>query len=75
MEGVLKEVPDPRSVPPVEAEYQSMVPAEAAAPNVRTPGPQLESDVEETTLGIEFTVAKTATLDEAEQPFTLCASA
>ena len=28
MEEVVKEVPDPRSVPPVEAEYQLMVPAE-----------------------------------------------
>lgn len=52
-----------------------MVPAEAVAPSETEPVPHLEFGVVVATVGIGFTVAKTATLDEAEQPFTLCASA
>ena len=73
--GVLKEVPVPKDAPPVDAAYQLMVPADAVAPNVKTPGPQLESVVVVATVGIAYTVANTAVLAPATQPFTLAASA
>ena len=71
----MKEVPVPKDAPPVDAAYQLMVPADAVAPNVKTPGPQLESVVVVATVGITFTVAKTAVLAPATHPFTLAASA
>ena len=41
MLGVIKLVPVPILAPPVNVAYQLMVPEEAVAPNVTTPGPQL----------------------------------
>ena len=39
IDGVVKLVPEPKLVPPVEAEYQFIVPSEAVAPNVTVPVP------------------------------------
>ena len=41
MEGVVKLPPVPSDVPPVEALYQLIVPAEAAADKLTVPVPQL----------------------------------
>jgi hypothetical protein len=41
MLGVVKFVPVPREVPPVKAEYQFIVPAEAVADKFTGPDPQL----------------------------------
>ena len=45
IEGVVKVFPVPSDVPPVETEYQLMVPAEAVAPNATVPVPQREPGV------------------------------
>ena len=74
MLGVLNDVPDPTEVPPVDATYQLIVPAEVVAPRFKMPGPQLESGVVEVMLGIVFTVAKTGVLVPETQPFTSVAS-
>lgn len=45
MLGVVKDVPVPSELPPVEAAYQLMVPALAVAPNVTVPVPQRDAVV------------------------------
>ena len=57
--GVIKLVPVPSEVPPVEAAYQLIVPAEAVAPRVTVPVPQRELFVTPEMVGIVFTVAVT----------------
>ena len=52
-----------------------MVPADAVAPNVNVPVPQRLAGVVVAIVGIANTVAKTAVLAPATQPFTLAASA
>ena len=68
IDGVVNEVPVPNDTPPVEAAYQLMVPAEAVAPNVTVPGPQLLSSVVSEMVGIALTVAITAVLDVVVHP-------
>ena len=75
MEEVVKEVPDPRSVPPVEVEYHLTVPAEAVACKTTVPVPQRALGVEVAMVGTGKTVAKTAVLEAATHVFTLTASA
>ena len=56
MLGVIKLVPVPNVVPPVEAAYQFIVPALAAAFNVTVPVPQRLLSVTPLMVGIAFTV-------------------
>jgi hypothetical protein len=62
MLGVVKEVPVPSDAPPVEAVYQSIVPAEAVAPNTTVPVPHREPGVVPVIVGIAFIVATTGVL-------------
>ena len=50
-------MPVPNEVPPVEAEYQLIVPAEAVAPMVTAPVPQVDPGVVPVIVGIALTVA------------------
>ena len=54
--GVVKLVPVPSDVPPVDTEYQFIVPALAVAPSVTVPGPHLSPGVVPVIVGIAFTV-------------------
>ena len=74
MLAVVKLVPVPKLVPPVAAEYQLMVPADAVAPNVTVPVPQLLPGVVPVIVGIGFMVARTAVLVPVVHPL-LVASA
>ena len=56
MLGVVKLVPVPRLDPPVAAAYQLIVPAEAVAPSVTVPVPQILPGVIPVIVGIGFTV-------------------
>ena len=56
MLGVVKLVPVPNELPPVEAEYQLIVPADAVAPKATVPAPHLDPGVT-VTVGDEFTVS------------------
>ena len=68
MLGVVNEVPVPSDEPPVEAEYQLMVPAEAVAPSTTVPVPQREPGVVPVMVGMALTVATTALRLELTQP-------
>ena len=68
IDGVVKPVPVPNELPPVETEYQLMVPAEAVAPSTTVPVPHLDPGVVPLIVGIAFTVAVTAVLDAVVQP-------
>ena len=68
MEGVVKDVPVPNDVPPVEAAYQFSVPADAVAPSVTVPVPQREAGVVPEMVGAVVTVAATAVLEAVVQP-------
>ena len=50
--GVVKLVPVPKLVPPVNEGYQFIVPALAVAPNVTVPAPQLKSGVVDVIVGV-----------------------
>ena len=54
--GVVKFVPVPKLGPPVAAEYQLIVPAEAVAPNVTVPGPHRDAGVVPVMVPEGFTV-------------------
>ena len=69
MEGVVKEVPVARAVPPVEAANQEIVPAEAVAPKVTVPVPQIAAGVVEVIVGTVLMVASIADLGEVHVPF------
>ena len=62
MEGVAKDVPVPNDDPPVAAEYQLIVPADAVATKVTDPVPHRELEVEPVIVGTVLTVAVTAVL-------------
>jgi hypothetical protein len=68
---VVNDVPEPKDEPPVEAENQFKVPADAVAPKVTVPVPHRFPAVDESTVGTAVTVAVTATLepDEHEPEF------
>ncbi len=68
MSGVINEVPVPRLAPPVAAVYQLIVPAEAVAPRVTVPVPQMLPGVVPVIVGAVFTVAITAVLVAVVQP-------
>ena len=61
MLGVVKLVPVPKDVLPVEAEYQLIVPADAVAPKVTVPAPHLDPGVT-VTVGVAVTLAVTDVL-------------
>ena len=74
MLGVVYEVPVAKLVPPVEAAYQLMVPALAAAPKVTVPVPQRLLSVVELILGITLIVAITALLVAVVQPLAVAST-
>ena len=74
MEGVVKVVPVPRDVPPVEAAYQFTVPADGVAPKVTVPVPQREAGVVPVMVGVVVTVAATAVLAAVVQPFAVAST-
>ena len=61
---MVKELPVLNDAPPVLALYQLIAPADAVAFSITVPVPHLEAGVVLLTVGIVFTVAKTAVLDE-----------
>lgn len=69
MLGVVYEVPVPSEAPPDTAAYQFIVPADAVAPKVTVPVPQLEPGVVPVIVGPAVTVAATAVLGLDMQPF------
>ena len=71
MLGVVKLVPDPRDVPPVEPEYQLIVPALAVAPSVTVPVPHLEAGVVPVIVGTGVTVTATCELVLENPSFTV----
>jgi hypothetical protein len=68
MLGVVNDAPVAIDVPPVNAEYQLIVPALAVAPNAAVPVPQIAAGVLAVMVGIVFTVAATAVLVAVVQP-------
>ena len=68
MEGVVKLVPVCNDDPPVELLYQLIVPLLALAPNATVPALHLDNGVVPVTVGVLFTVATTAVLDDEVHP-------
>ena len=68
MDGVVKLVPVCKDVPPVELLYQLMVPLLALAPNTTVPASHLDNGVVPVIVGVVFTVATIAVLDDEVQP-------
>ena len=68
MLGVVNDTPVAIDVPPVNAEYQLIVPALAVAPNATVPVPQRFAGVLAVMVGIVFTVAAIAVLAAVVQP-------
>ena len=66
--GVVKLVPVPSDVPPLEDAYQFIVPALAVAPSVIVPGPHLEPGVVPVIVGMVLMVAVTAVRVAVVQP-------
>ena len=65
----MKELPVPIELPPVEFEYQFIVPALALASKLTTPVPQRASGVVEIIVGIVFTMIVTAGASHVCVPF------
>ena len=74
IEGVVKLVPVPMLVPPVEATYQLMIPAEAVAPRVTVPVPQTLPGVVPVIVGMAFTVATIAVRLTVVQPLSVAST-
>ena len=74
MLGVVYEVPVAKLVPPVDAAYQLIVPALAAAPNTTVPVPQRLLSVVPEILGIAFTVAVTNVLLAVVHPLAVAST-
>ena len=66
--GVVNDVPVPRLVPPLDAAYQEIVPADAVAPNVTVPLPQIPAGVVAVIVGGVLIVASTALLADVHVP-------
>lgn len=66
--GVVNEVPEPKDDPPVDAEYQLIVPADAVAPRVKVPVPHRDAGVVPVIVGIALIVAVTEVLVAETQP-------
>ena len=67
MDGVVKLVPVCNNDPPVELLYQLMEPLLALAPKATVPASHLDDGVVPLTVGVVFTVATTAVLDDEVQ--------
>ena len=74
MDGVVKLVPVCKEDPPVELLYQLTVPLLVLAPKATVPESHLDNGVVPVIVGVVFTVATTAVLDDEVQPL-LVASA
>ncbi len=74
MLGVVKLVPVPRLEPPVDAEYQLIVPADAVAPSETVPASQREPSVFPEMVGVVLTVAVTVVLDDVVQPLAVAST-
>ncbi len=73
IDGVVKLVPVPKALPPLDAAYQLIVPV-PAADKLTVPVPQRLPSVVELKVGIAVTVAITSVLLElAQDPFTASA--
>jgi hypothetical protein len=68
IEGVVKLVPACKDDPPVELLYQLIVPLLALAPNATVPASHLDNGVVPLMVGMVFTVATTAVLDDEVHP-------
>ncbi len=68
MDGVVKLVPVCNNDPPVELLYQLMVPLLALAPNATVPASHLDNGVVPLMVGVVFTVASIAVLDDEVHP-------
>ena len=68
MDGVVKLVPVCKDVPPVELLYQLIVPLLTLAPNTTVPASHLDNGVVPVIVGVVFTVATIAVLDDEVQP-------
>ena len=73
-DGVLKVAPDPRLEPPVDAEYQLMVPPEAVAESATEEVPQADAGVVPVIVGMVLIVATTETLGEEVQPLVVAST-
>ena len=74
MLGVVKLVPVPRLVPPVDVAYQLIAPAEAVAPRVTVPVPQMLPGVVVVMVGMTLTVAIMADRVDVVQPFAVAST-
>ena len=74
MLGVVNVTPVANDVPPVNAEYQLIVPALAVAPNATVPVPQRFAGVLAVMVGTAFTVAATDVLVAVVQPFAVAST-
>lgn len=74
MLGVVKLVPVPKLDPPDEPAYQLIVPAEAVAPSVTVPVPQLLFGVVPVIVGIALIEASTAVLVPVVQPLSVAST-
>ena len=70
MLGVVNETPVAIDVPPVNAEYQLIVPALAVAPSAAVPVPHIAAGVLAVMVGIVFTITATA-VDVSLHPLAL----
>ena len=68
IDGVVKLVPVCKDDPPVELLYQLIVPLLALAPKATVPASHLDNGVVPLIVGVVFTVATTAVLDDEMQP-------
>ena len=74
IDGVVKDVPVPSELPPVDPAYQLIVPADAVAPNVTVPDPQTEPGVVPVIVGMVLTVARTEVLADVVHPFAVAST-
>ena len=72
IDGVVKLVPVPKTLPPEGDPYQLSVPSLAVAPKVTVPVPHRLAGVVFTIVGVVFTVATTSTLLEVQPALELC---
>ena len=68
MDGLVKLVPVSNNDPPVELLYQLMVPLLALAPKATVPASHLDNGVVPVIVGVVFTLATIAVLDDEVHP-------
>ena len=68
IDGVVKLAPFSKDDPPVELLYQLIVPLLALAPKATVPASHLDNGVVLVTVGVLFTLATTAVLDDEVHP-------